>query len=288
MNIDKEYERMLINSKCGEPETDYEDGCPWDDAPDIDGALPIYVPWRERTLTYCTYINSFKVFHYGPDSENEPEPAWINKRYFNELTHDYGCHLHRCEETPLGKPIKRIKRKETKQVKSIMITGHRPNKLPGGYNMESAPNKLLEESLYKILCKAQPTSVITGMAIGVDQIFLKAAIRYKEIDPRVNIIAAVPCKGQESLWPQESQKIYHELLSHCNTVKILSDAYTLECMKARNKWMVEHCTSAIAVYDGSSGGTQHAVNQLCTAKKTVLVIHPVTGKSHVILKGEIK
>lgn len=172
--------------------------------------------------------------------------------------------------------------------KSIMVTGHRPNKLPGGYNLESPANKLLEESLYKILRKAQPTSVITGMALGVDQIFLKAAIRVKAEQPKLHIIAAIPCKGQESLWPKESQTIYNELLTHCDTVKILSDAYTLQCMHTRNQWMVDHCTSAIAVYDGTSGGTQNAVNKLITVKKTVLIIHPQTGAVSVIAKGERK
>ena len=170
-----------------------------------------------------------------------------------------------------------------------MITGHRPNKLPGGYNLESPKNKLLEDTLYKILCKAQPTSIITGMALGVDQIYLKAAIRYKEIDPRVNIIAAVPCRDQATGagWPDASVKLYNDLLSKCNTVKVLSEKYTSSCMKERNQWMVDHCTSAIAIYDGTSGGTQNAINLLRAAKKTVLIIHPQSGKTTVV-KGETK
>ena len=172
--------------------------------------------------------------------------------------------------------------------KSIMITGHRPNKLPGGYNLESPANKQLENYLYKILCKAEPTSIITGMALGVDQIYLKAAIRYKaDKNPNLKIIAAVPCKGQEKIWPEASQKLYRELLAQCDVVKVLSEKYTNQCMLDRNQWMVDHCTSAIAIYDGSPGGTRHAVNALRTAKKTVVIIDPKTGKTTVV-KGEQK
>lgn len=174
--------------------------------------------------------------------------------------------------------------------KSIMVTGHRPDKLPGGYNLESAPNKALEETLYRILRKAQPTSVISGMALGVDQIFVKAAIRLKAELPTLHIIAAVPCKGQELVWKNsKTQEIYRDLLAQCDTVKVLSETYTNTCMKERNQWMVDKCTSAIAVYDGTYGGTQHAVNALKTAKKNILVIHPQTGKlTPIVAKGERK
>ena len=173
--------------------------------------------------------------------------------------------------------------------KSIMVTGHRPGKLPGGYNLESAPNKALEETLYRILRKAQPTSVISGMALGVDQIFVKAAIRLKAELPTLHIIAAVPCRNQDCKWNDKARESYKALLDQCDVVKVLSETYTNTCMKERNQWMVDKCTSAIAVYDGTYGGTQHAVNALKTAKKNILVIHPQTGKlTPIVAKGERK
>lgn len=284
-NIDKYVERQMINEKCGEPDCDP----PWDFSYETPEPLPpVYVPWRTRTLAFRNYINSFKVIWMPEDTgtENEPTPAWINKRYYKQFTHSFGCSIHRCEESPLGKPIKRIgKEKKVMEKKCIMVTGHRPDKLPGGYNLESPANKLLEESLYRILRKAQPTSVITGMALGVDQIFLTAALRLRQTQ-ELHIIAAVPCLGQERIWPIKAQGIYAAMLDKCDTVKILSKEYTRNCMCERNQWMVDKCTSAIAVYDGSAGGTQDAVNKLKTAKKNILVIHPQTGKlTPIVAKG---
>lgn len=273
-NIDKYIEREMINSKCGEPDCEP----PWDFSYETP---TIYGNWRYKKLLQYTFINSFKEHYYPDENQTELDPAWIAKVYYTEQMHHDGITLFRCPESKTGKPIKRIKRKEKKvmEKKCIMVTGHRPEKLPGGYNLDSPANKLLEESLYRILRKAQPTSVISGMALGVDQIFVRAALRLKAELPTLHIIAAVPCKGQELVWKNPTtQKIYHDLLAQCDTVKVLSETYTYSCMKDRNNWMVAKCTSAIAVYDGSAGGTQHAVNALKTAKKNILIIHPRTGK----------
>lgn len=171
-------------------------------------------------------------------------------------------------------------------MKSIMITGHRPNKLPGGYNLESPANKALEDVLYKLITASKPTSVITGMALGVDQLYFRAAIRAKKELPELKIIAAVPCRGQEKQWPEKAQNYYHTLLKQADVVKVIADSYTNTCMKERNQWMVKHCTGAIAVYDGSSGGTCHAVNALMTAKKPIVIIHPQTGVIKTVKGGK--
>jgi uncharacterized phage-like protein YoqJ len=168
--------------------------------------------------------------------------------------------------------------------KSVMVTGHRPNKLPGGYNLESPHNVALRNLFINILAKVQPTSCITGMALGVDQIFALAVIEHKKTYPDCKLIAAIPCPEQACKWPLPSQKLYLEILAKCDYSKYISEKYDNSCMKVRNNWMVKQCTSAIAVYDGSPGGTMHAVNALMSAKKPVLVINPTTGQKSVLNK----
>jgi uncharacterized phage-like protein YoqJ len=168
--------------------------------------------------------------------------------------------------------------------KVIMITGHRPNKLPGKYNLESPPNKALFNLLVNILEKTQPTSCITGMALGVDQIFALAVIEHKIKYPECKLIAAIPCPEQPTKWPAVSQNLYKEILSKCDYAKYVSAKYDDLCMKTRNLWMVKNCTSAIAIFDGTPGGTSHAVNALKTAKIPTLVINPNTGEKTVLNK----
>lgn len=249
-------------------------------------------PWKtdnspaSRTLTSRTFVNSFKIIWQPEDTgtEHEPTPAWINKTHFKQFTHDFGCSIYRCEEMPLGKPIKRIKRKEKKTMekKCIMVTGHRPDKLPGGYNLESPHNIALRNLFINILEKTQPTSCITGMALGVDQIFALAVLKHKEKFPECKLIAAVPCPEQSDIWKnQATVALYKDILSKCDYVKMVSPKYDNMCMKVRNLWMIKNCTSAIAIYDGSPGGTSHAVNQLKTAKIPTLIINPTTGERSV-------
>jgi uncharacterized phage-like protein YoqJ len=246
-------------------------------------------PWAvdnspaSRTLTSRTFINSFKLVYYYEENQNEPVPAWINKKYFKDWDHSMGCQMYRCAEMPLGKPIKRIKRKEKKmEKKCIMVTGHRPDKLPGGYNLESPHNVALRNLFINILEKTQPTSCITGMALGVDQIFALAVLKHKEKYPTCKLIAAVPCPEQSDIWKNKATvALYKDILSKCDYVKMVSPKYDNMCMKVRNLWMIKNCTSAIAIFDGSPGGTSHAVNQLKTAKIPTLIINPTTGERSV-------
>lgn len=44
-------------------------------------------------------------------------------------------------------------------------------------------------------------------------------------------------------------------------VVYVTDApYTRTCMQMRNQWMVDHCDALVAIWDGSSGGTENCVN----------------------------
>jgi len=49
------------------------------------------------------------------------------------------------------------------------------------------------------------------MALGVDTIFTQECIKLSQIE---KIIAAIPCYGQESIWRNESKKVYYELLKN--------------------------------------------------------------------------
>ena len=95
----------------------------------------------------------------------------------------------------------------------IAITGHRPNKLWNDYDLTSPQIAALEIVITNILLriyKDYPLSgiaCISGMALGIDTLFAKIAI--KQGFP---LIAAIPCKGQDAKWPQKSKDIRLELL----------------------------------------------------------------------------
>lgn len=129
-------------------------------------------------------------------------------------------------------------------------TGHRPAKL-GSYDQGDKLISLATDALQEL----RPKEVISGMALGWDQALAIAAIRLD-----IPVIAAVPFKGQELVWNQESQDVYNSILDRCKQVNIISDGgYTIAKMMLRNNWMVDNSTHVLALWNGSRGGTYQTV-----------------------------
>jgi uncharacterized phage-like protein YoqJ len=172
---------------------------------------------------------------------------------------------------------------------AIAFTGHRPEKI-GGYDPINPMRQRVYhtlQSLIRATIESAPASsgwqrlnFISGMAQGIDQIAAEIVLQEKATDPRIHLIAAVPCRDQERQWPTEAQHRYHELLKQCDTVIMVTNApYTFECMHIRNRWMVDHADFMIAVWDGiQRGGTARCVAYAVSKTLPVLHWNPVTNK----------
>lgn len=157
---------------------------------------------------------------------------------------------------------------------NIAITGHRPSgfefnsKIPGTtYNnvfTSEWSKSFIEKMTAYILEKATKygkVRCITGMALGVDQLFAKAAMNAKAQGADVIIHAAIPCYYQDSKWRFEAKEAYKEILAACDEKYIVHrGSYNSYCMQKRNIYMVDLCDELIAVWDGSSGGTCNCVS----------------------------
>lgn len=166
----------------------------------------------------------------------------------------------------------------------ISITGHRPNGLPKqyGYNLNNeAWTKLKEyievtiEECYKYATPNEELTLVTGMALGVDTIFWKAAAKLRKSNKNIKIEAAVPFVGQEKKWTHESQKQYKQMLSESDKVTIVSDGgFATYKMMSRNRYMVNKSDIVIAVICKETGGTAQCVKYAKEHKKTVIEINP--------------
>lgn len=150
----------------------------------------------------------------------------------------------------------------------MAFTGHRPEKL-GGYG----PSRLqwaVRGALREALLALNPSLCISGMALGVDQWAAEACL---ELD--IPFVAAVPFAGQESRWPAESQRHYHELLKRAWRVHVVSGGgYAPEKMHTRNEWMVDHCNTLVSVWNGSSGGTNNCREYAVKQEREIYWIDP--------------
>jgi uncharacterized phage-like protein YoqJ len=152
----------------------------------------------------------------------------------------------------------------------IAVTGHRPNKLGGEYNLEGPYSNYIRNEIETLLAnwwvanKGNVTG-ISGMALGVDQLFAKICI-----EVGIPFIAAVPCQGQESPWPEVSRIRYHRLLERASQVyHVSTSTYSKDCMQKRNEWMVDQCDVLIAVWNGTPGGTKNCLDYAIRKDKLI-------------------
>lgn len=151
----------------------------------------------------------------------------------------------------------------------VAFTGHRPNKV-GGYIVPNPRYRWITFEMEQALLSLEPHFVISGMALGVDQWAAELAIKM-----HIPFIAAVPCKGQDLLWPRESQEKYKMLLSKATEIVYVShDPYKMEMMQKRNEWMVDHCNTLVAVWDGTPGGTGNCVKYAIEKGTHIVYIKP--------------
>lgn len=154
------------------------------------------------------------------------------------------------------------------------VTGHRPNKLGGEYDLKGPITIRIREELFKWLDENKPDKIISGMALGVDQIWALCGVRRN-----IPMLAALPCKGQEKVWPEKSQYLYNYILRYTlvESKYISSEGYTESCMQERNKWMVDNCDVLVAVWDGSPGGTANCVEYARSIGKKIVRINYGNG-----------
>jgi len=142
-------------------------------------------------------------------------------------------------------------------------SGHRPDKLAGGYS--DATFFRLSYVANEALVRLGATRVISGMALGWDQALAHAAVELK-----IPLVAAVPFKGQEEMWPASSQKRYNDLLRQAESVFYVSKPpYAAQKMHARNEYMVNECDLLLVVWNGSAGGTSSCISYAKRMQKPI-------------------
>jgi len=153
----------------------------------------------------------------------------------------------------------------------IGVTGRRPQTSWGFKTPNPMFNYVCRET-EKRFKELKPEKVITGLALGFDQIV--GRICYKLDIP---FIAAVPFKGQNSLWGTEEKRIYNMLIEKAEDVVYVCDGgYAAWKLQKRNEFIVDNCDIMLACIqkDCNSGGTFNCLEYAKMFDKKVYKIHP--------------
>lgn len=140
------------------------------------------------------------------------------------------------------------------KINVLGVTGHRPAKL-GGYGENIM--LLLYQFGKRKLEELDPNMVITGMALGWDQVIAQVCI---DID--IPFTAAIPCLNQDKMWPDGSKDYYKKLLNKAEEIQIVTPGpYAAWKMNKRNEYIVDLSDHMLSLWDGTkAGGTYHCIN----------------------------
>lgn len=157
------------------------------------------------------------------------------------------------------------------------FTGHRPEKLPWGGD-ESDPRcaelkKRLRDAV-EAAYEAGKRHFICGMARGCDFYFAETVLELRRRREGVTLEAAIPCSTQSSGWSPEERGRWQRLVAACDLETLVQEHYTPYCMIRRNRYMVDHSSLVIAVYDGTDGGTRRTLEYAIRQKVPFVDISP--------------
>ena len=160
------------------------------------------------------------------------------------------------------------------------FTGHRPKGFPWKYN-ESAPGcVLLKEALtvqIAELAERGVTDWLSGMALGTDLWAAEIVLNLSEKNPALSLHCILPCEGQEHKWPVSEQERYHSILRRADAVVYVNRVYHADCMLERNRYMVDHASVLLAVYNGTQrSGTGATVRYAERHGKEIFIIDPIS------------
>ena len=164
--------------------------------------------------------------------------------------------------------------------RSCCFTGHRPEKLPWGTDERDPRCLALKAAIRDAVAAAYDEGFrhfICGMARGCDLYFAEAVVALREERQGITLEAAIPCPTQSRSWPPEEQERWQALVDESDYETLVQEHYTPACMLRRNRYMVDHSSLVIAVYDGADGGTRRTLEYAIAKKVPFVDIHPSGG-----------
>lgn len=100
---------------------------------------------------------------------------------------------------------------------------------------------------------------ISGGALGFDQIAASLIVAKKEMGRAIRLVFSLACKNQDALWNDAQKRLYRNLLAEADEVIYVSEMYDNECMKKRNRYMVDRSAYCICALLRSYSGTHQTV-----------------------------
>lgn len=165
--------------------------------------------------------------------------------------------------------------------KTCCFTGHRPERLPFQSDEQHPDCIRLKERLMqemeRLVDEEGVTHFITGMALGIDQICAELVLELKESNPQITLECAIPYEEQAARWTVPQRERYFDLIVRSDKENLLQGAYSADCIRKRDRYMVENSGYVLAVWDGvARSETGQTVRYAREKGRNITILHPFT------------
>lgn len=146
---------------------------------------------------------------------------------------------------------------------SLCFSGHRPEKLPDGGDINAPVTRVLKSLLYKKITDSIEkgyTRFYIGGAKGVDMWAGDILMEQKSLGRDIEIIVVLPYEGFGGSFKGYDKWVFGRLIYRADKFITLSAEYYTGCMLRRNEYMVNNSSALIAVMCDPKSGTGHTVN----------------------------
>lgn len=173
------------------------------------------------------------------------------------------------------------------------ITCHSPNHLSFGFNEGNPKCVKLKLTILNEFCKLIDNGVtefLSGMSLGVEIWGADIVFFLRNQGRPVRLVCVLSCESQADKFSANERERYFTILEKADDKHYISCHYTETCMRDRNKYLIDHANTVLAVYDGKPfGRTAQTVNYAHEQGKSILVIDPETFRVKpylAVIRGE--
>lgn len=129
-------------------------------------------------------------------------------------------------------------------MKSVCFTGHR------NISFDSKLEKILEKVI-RLLIKSGAEDFYCGGALGFDTYCAETVLKVKQSVPQIRLNLILPCSEEQQTlkWSEAEKKTFREIREKADKVEYTAMDYSRNCMKIRNKRLVDLADICICYYN---------------------------------------
>lgn len=117
---------------------------------------------------------------------------------------------------------------------------------------------------------------LCGFTAGVDLLLAETVLEMRQKYPYITLESIMAYEDEAAKWPENIREQYYSLLEYCDNDRLLQTQFTLDCLIRRNRYLVDHADTLLAVTDGLLGNPMQAIQYAASRDKSILCISPST------------